>query len=495
MTTSCSDIEARLSPLDVAFLGLEKAAPMHLGAVLTLTPTPAGDVPAPASVAEVLRERAARMPRLRQRITSTWTPPGGARWNEDPRFDVRAHIHTHQVPGGGWDALCALTAELLRWPLELDRPPWGLHVVGGLDGGAVAVVVLLHHALCDGAAAIKLGLSLLDPRSATGSALADEGSGVPMSRSAVSSWPPSPRELLRGAASAAAEAGTVALATTVEIARDPVAAAGRGRAWLATGTGIAVSVVRQMRLPAPRSALAAAVPRPRLRTPLAARPAPSPRVVRMIRLDEARIRRIRRGHGGTSHDVMLAVLTCALRTWLQARGEPVDDVSLRALIPVNHRARSITGGANQLSGYLVDLPVAQPDPVARLAAVRAAMHVNKTAGPGRGAGALPLLAHAVPPAAHRALAPLAARHTRVLFDLVVTTVRLPAVPLSLAGAAMGEVYPLVPLAPGHALGIALCHHRGALHIGLHGDARTMPDVDKLAEAIPSAVTKLADTVT
>lgn len=145
----------RLSPLDVAFLALEHTSPMHLGAVLILTPTADRAAPTAEGTARLLAERAARVPRLRQRIMPRWSPPGGATWAEGPGFDVPTHIHTHDLPDGGWDAVSALIAELMCRPLNLDRPPWALHVLGGLDsggvdGGRAVVLVTLHHALCDG---------------------------------------------------------------------------------------------------------------------------------------------------------------------------------------------------------------------------------------------------------------------------------------------------------------------------------------------------------
>ncbi|MFC3456326.1 wax ester/triacylglycerol synthase domain-containing protein [Amycolatopsis speibonae] len=495
----------RLSPLDVAFLALEHAAPMHLGALLTLAAAPGQDPPTVSGVAAVLAARAARVPRLRQRITSTWSPPGGAAWTVDPGFDVHTHVHTHQLPaGGGWGAVTALTGDLMRRPLELTRPPWALHVLGGLDhdpaGARIMVLVTLHHALCDGAGAIRLGMSLLDTTAAHAIHTAESGNTPPgPSPSPVSSARPG--RVLRAAISTATLAANTAVSWATVAVRDPANTLSQARARLNAGTGIAVAVARQVRWPAPRSPLSApasAIPFPLpQRSPFTALRGlrqPRARLVRMLRLDDQDIRRVRHGLGGTSHDVLLTVLTGALRTWLAGRGEPAEKARVRALIPVDQRPRSRgTGGANQVSGYLCDLPVDRPDPTVRLAVVRAAMQANKATGPRRGAGAMALFAHAVPPAAHRVLTPLAARHAKVLFDLVVTTVRLPAVSAAIGGAAVGEVYPLVPLTPGHALGIALCHHNGAVHIGLHADRDTVPDLDKLAEAIPAALTELADT--
>src|SRR4029453_8588649 len=84
---------------------------------------------------------------------------------------------------------------------------------------------------------------------------------------------------------------------------------------------------------------------------------------------------IRKAHGGTVNDLVLAVVTGALRRWMTPRGEPVRaTTTVRAMVPVSVRARSTGGGlGNQISAYFVDLPVGEPDPVARLKSVTAAM--------------------------------------------------------------------------------------------------------------------------
>jgi diacylglycerol O-acyltransferase len=121
----------------MAFLSLEHAAPMHLGAVLILTPAAAQDAVTPEGVAEVLGCAGLAGDGRGSGSPPVVSPPGGATWTEDPGFDVQTHTRTHHVPSGGWDAVSALTADLMRRPLDLDRPPWKLHVLGGLDGGRV----------------------------------------------------------------------------------------------------------------------------------------------------------------------------------------------------------------------------------------------------------------------------------------------------------------------------------------------------------------------
>jgi len=213
------------------------------------------------------------------------------------------------------------------------------------------------------------------------------------------------------------------------------------------------------------------------------------RRVAFVRLDLADVKQIRRQHGGTTNDVALAVLAGGLRGWLRSRNAPVDGVMPRALIPVNTRSRGGAGG-NQLSGYLCDLPVGLADPVERLRAVRAAMDANKTAGPTRGAGTLPILANVLPSAVHRLCTGAAGLAAPLLFDTVVTNVPLPSVPLTIDGAPLVEIYPFAPLAPGHALGVAISPYRDAVHIGLQADRDAVPDIDVLANAINKSCTTL-----
>src|SRR5205823_13532588 len=118
---------------------------------------------------------------------------------------------------------------------------------------------------------------------------------------------------------------------------------------------------------------------------------------------------------------------------------------------------------NLLSGYVCALPVSEPDPLVRLRAIRSEMDRNKAAGSQSGPGALPVLADSLPPAVHRLAGPFAGLGAPLLFDTVVTNVPLPSVPLHLAGAELREIYPVLPLAHGHALGVAISTYRATAH--------------------------------
>lgn len=383
----------------------------------------------PARIAAVLCDRALEIPRLRHRARTSLL--GGARWVEDPAFAPEDHVFTHHVRGR--NRFAALVSQLMAQPLDLARPPWELHVVTGLPGGRFAVVAKLHHSLCDGMKAVGLGLKLFDA-----------------SRLSIPDTPATPsRPLL----------------PSLRGIRDTL--------------DIASSVLMNTRPPALGSPVLTSSTRPR-------------RVV-MSRLDLTDVHRIRRTHGGTVNDVLLALVTGALRHWLSAHGSAGPSSVVRALIPVSQRSRSGDAAAgNQISGFLVSLPVGCPDPVERLRDLRAQMESAKAAGPDRGAGALPLLADRVPPLVHRLAAPVMGRCAPLLFDTLVTSVPLPSVPLSLDGAALCEMYPVAPVAPGHAVGIALSVYRSSVHVCLNTNQSWMSDAQWLDGVLRREVASLQD---
>lgn len=459
-----------LSSLDLSFLSLETTnTPMHLGAALVFGP---GRSESPLELATCLRERARAVPRLRCRLAPAGHGHADAAWEEDPYFDPALHVRHRQLPSpAGRDDLAGHVAELMEAPLARDRPLWELHVLGGLPDGRTAVVVKIHHALADGLRAIELGLNLFDRLSGSPADAPPVVRTLPGVRPDVPGRGPVPglagvlRPLGRLLDPRAAAAG---LLRQAEVAQE--------------SAGIATAVARTLLSPAPSSSLNVAV-------------GPTRRFA-MHRVDLDDVHLVRKRHGGTVNDVILTVVAGGLRTWMAAQGD-LPDKPLRVLVPVSRRHRDPRRrGSNSLSGYLVDLPTGEADPLARLHAVREAMSVNKAAGPLRGPGAFPVLAERLPPQAHRMAgsligglaAPVAAR----LFNAVLTNVPVPDIPLSVAGSPLEEVYPIVPLAPGQALGIAVSPFRGSLHIGLHSDAAAVPDGDALGSALAVALSELVD---
>lgn len=458
-----------LSALDVAFLCLESAAtPMHVGALITLAPREPVDA---APLVSLIAQRAAAIAPLTRRVQSHGFPPWGMEWADDPGFDPGQHVFAHGLPSpGDREQLTARVADLMARQLDTGRPLWEAHVITGDSRGTVSVLLKLHHSLADGASAALLGFRLLDqgalpapPTAAEPSHPADSGEGA--------TWQQLGRWLLAGTrtATGVATKAVADLSTTVGKSRETAA--------------IAAAVARGIRLPG-RDGLPAA--------------ASSKRAVATVSLSLDDVARARARHRGTVNDILLATMTGAFREWLGERGDLAPDAVIRALIPVDIRSRSAeTVAGNKLSGYLCDLPVGEPDPRVQASRVRTAMEASKAAGPLAGPGAIPVLADRLPAALHRLATPIAGRAASLLFDTVITNVPLPTGPLTLAGAPLTGIHPVLPLAPGQSLAVAMVGYDGHVHVGLYADRRVITDLEVLADAIPAALQALiaSDTLT
>jgi diacylglycerol O-acyltransferase len=163
---------------------------------------------------------------------------------------------------------------------------------------------------------------------------------------------------------------------------------------------------------------------------------------------------------------------------------------LRAMVPVSVRA-DIEHGAlgNRVAAMWASLPVGITDPVERLRTVSTQMDEVKRSGQAVGAQVLTRLSGFAPTTIVSQAARLQARQR--LFNLVVTNVPGPQVPLYLLGREMEVMYPMVPLAKNTALGIAIMSYNGQLNFGLTADYDTLADVETLADEIRSSIEELA----
>ncbi|MCX4613865.1 MULTISPECIES: wax ester/triacylglycerol synthase family O-acyltransferase [Streptomyces] len=432
-----------LAPLDLAFWNIESAQhPMHLGALGVFS---AHSPTAGAHAAELLAVRAAGVPGLRMRIRDVWQPLafpphfGSAAREPAPDFEPLDHVRLH-APTADFPAAAG---RLMERPLQRGRPPWEAHVLPGEDGTSFAVFFKFHHALADGLRALMLAAALMDPLD------------LPEPR-------PRPAEPPRGLLPDVRKLPDLVRGTLSDL----------GRA-LDIGSSVARATLGARSSPA-----------------LTSQPTGTRRIAG-VALDLDDVHRVRKSVGGTVNDVLIAVVAGALRNWLDERGDSSAGVAPRALIPVSRRRpRTAHPQGNRLSGYLIRLPVDDPDPLGRLRSVRTAMDANKDAGPNRGAGAVALLADHVPPLGHRLGGPVVGQAARLLFDILVTSVPLPSLGLKLGGCPLTEVYPLAPLARGQALAVAVSTYRGRVHYGLVADAQAVPDLNRLARALTEEVETL-----
>jgi WS/DGAT/MGAT family acyltransferase len=193
--------------------------------------------------------------------------------------------------------------------------------------------------------------------------------------------------------------------------------------------------------------------------------------------------------GGTVNDVVLTVVTGALRSHFVAHGYDTD-VELKAMVPVSVRADSERGAlGNKVAAMYAPLPIGLEDPIARFRAVHDAMRGLKESGQAVGAEALTTLADFAPPTILSQAARIQA--VQRFFNLTVTNVPGPQFPLFLLGRQLARLYPLVPIVENAALGIAIMSYNGRIDFGLVSDYDALPDVDKIATALEGAIGELA----
>lgn len=459
----------RLSALDLSFLYLEEpTTPMHVGGLVVLQRPRSGfDYD---KLVTLIEDRIALVPRYRQKIKYVPGHLANPVWIDDGDFDVTFHVRRSALPKPGSDTqLRELVARLMSRRLDRHRPLWEIYLVEGLARGRIALITKTHHAMVDGRSAVDLGQVLLDvtpvPR--------DTGEDL---------WMPAPEpgavDLVAGALSDYIRRPSAVVETVRSSVADVRATAGR---VAGTVVGLA-SAARLAARPAPTSPLNATIGEQRRFG------------VARTALDD--YKRVRKAHGGTVNDVVLATVTLALRNWLLSRGEPVTPkTSVRAMVPLSVRTEAEQGGlGNRVSSYLVDLPVGEANPVVVLSQVSYSMQAHKESGQSVGADALIALSGFAPPTLHSMGARVASGFSRRLFNVVVTNVPGPQFPLYAGGAKLLEMFPVVPLAKGQAVSIGLTSYNGGVFYGLNADRDAMGDVDVLGALIEESMTALLDTV-
>ena len=408
------------------------------------------------AVQKLIEERVTARPRFVQRVVHAG-PLGLATWEPDPDFQLSRHLVLKRVDGQVSRMLDRFAGEVASEALDPAHPLWRAYVLHGKGGGS-AIVAKLHHCIADGFALVGLLLSFADEL-------------------AASEPPPPPRKI----------ASFKELRPEGGLAPALLAAFGdRARAYALAGTGakFGKSVARMAALPAdPRTPLSAALSGKR-RTAWS----------RGLKLVE--LRALARGFGATVNDVVLAALAGALRGHLTARGQTVDGLGLRALVPVNLRPQlpaQLDGAMGNCFGLVfLDLPVHLSEPAERIAAVQERVAALKASHDAVATyGVLSAIGHLPAPVESALLEFFSSKAS-----LVVTNVPGPRQPLHVAGHLLKRVQFCVPHPARLGLGVSILSYAGELRVGARADVAVMPDPADLVRRIPVelAALRLAPTV-
>jgi diacylglycerol O-acyltransferase / wax synthase len=399
------------------------------------------------------------VPRYRQRVTRVPVGLANPVWADDPRFDLRWHVRHVALPKPGSMAqLRDLVGRIMSEPLDFTRPLWQVYLIEGLQGRSHAYVSKTHHALVDGISAVDVGMLLVDANEA--------GTEMPAPEAAWSPDAPSSRTLFVGAAS--------------ERLRGPLRAAQRAsRNALTMPRGTAQRMRRTASGFASLAAGGPSAPRTCLNREIG-------RDRRLAFVDTTldALKSARGDSDATVNDVVLAASGGALRRFFERRGEKVPK-HLVALVPVSVRRPDDDMG-NRIATILMRLPVGERDPGRRLELVHEEMTRLKSSEQATAASMIIEATGFAPPTLNRVLAGAMARP--LTWNLVISNVPGPQMPLYMLGRRIKAIYPFVPLSPqGHALTIGLLSYDGGIHFGLTGDREVLADLDDLAADLEDSI--------
>jgi WS/DGAT/MGAT family acyltransferase len=452
----------RLTSIDASFLHQEgESSHMHIGGVLIFE----GPPPAFGDFLNHIRRRLHLVPRYRQRLATPPLETGRPLWVDDPTFNLEYHVRHTALPEPGTERqLFLLASRIASQQLDRSKPLWENWLVEGLEGNRFALISKTHHALVDGVSGVDLATVLFDLEPNPGTPPED-----------LQPWRPQP-EPSQAQLVAAGVRGVVT--QTVSLATRAASAA--------TRPGTTFNVIKDAAEGIGEIAWAGLNPAPQ--TPLNVDIGPHRRFT-VVRAQLSDYKEVKNALGGTVNDVVLTVVSGALAQWLHSRGVRTEGLEMRALVPVSVRTQDQRGTlGNQLTVMRGPLPVYIDDPVARLKFVSRAMDGLKESKQAVGAATLAAVNNLAPPT-------ILAQASRLnfstrLFNLIVTNIPGPQLPLYVLGRKLQDLFPVAFLPENHALAIAIMSYNGGIDYGLLGDYDALPDIDLVAAGIDDALGEL-----
>lgn len=473
----------QLTGLDAAFLAMETGTVFgHVGSVCVVDPSTAPEPLTLERFTRVVESRLPLVPLLRRRLVDVPLGLDQPYWIEDPDFDIEFHVRELALPAPGSDRqLAEQAARLHARPLDRSRPLWEIYLIFGLRGGRAAIYSKVHHAAIDGVSGNDILAALLD--------LSPEGRKLPE---------PSPRRTERQPA-----AVELLARSAVSLTRHPLRVARLSVGLLRSAPAL-VANPAWPRLPLVDRLLGrdgeTVLSRPGLRAP----PTPFNRSITQHRrwgfasLPLPEVKRMKNALRVTVNDVVVALCAGALRRWLIDH-DALPDGPLIAAVPVSVRTEEQQGThGNRVSAMLAVLPTQLADPRDRLRAVHEAMLAAKEQHDALPANLLADATQFAMPALAGQAARMAARLRLVerasLFNLIISNVPGPNVPLYYAGAELLAYYPLSAIVDGQGLNITAMSYRDSLFFGVIACRELVPDVDRLTACLEEELRVLTDSL-
>jgi WS/DGAT/MGAT family acyltransferase len=468
----------QLSPQDAQFLYAETEHNLtHVTSVSIYDPStvPGGRTVRFTDIIEHVRERLAYNPVFFRRLLRLPLEIDYPYWVEDEYFDLEYHMQHGRLPEpGDWRQFCIHMARYHSRPLDMNRPPWEIFVVEGLDHveglpkGCYAIATKIHHAAVDGASLMKFFASMADA----------DNLGTPL----ITLEEPVIED---GEAPRLPEILSRAVRNNL---RSPLAIAEtvlRAAPGLVQAAQDAVTRREGERAP---------VPPTRFNVDL------SPHKMfdaRIVELDD--LKAIRKLHPGvTINDVVLAVCAGGLRRYLLAHDELPDD-PLIAWVPINARPKDKDGGdlpGNNITAMTTPIFTEEPDALKRLKRINQSTLSSKEARSGSSARLMTDITRHVPAATQVLASRLILRSGAAarMCNLFISNVPGPQVPMYMNGARMVRSVGLAPLADGMGLFIGTPSYDGKMAFNVISTREVLPDIEFFMACLEASLKELLELV-
>lgn len=478
----------QLTSLDAQFLALENARQSgHVAGAALLDPstTSTGTLTV-ADIQALIAERVPLLPPLRWRLAEVPLGLDYPYWVDDSDFDLDFHVRELALPSPGSDAqLAEQIARITSRPLDRARPLWELYLIHGLHSGHVVMLTKIHHALIDGMSGAEIMGLLLD-LGPDAPSLADDRRW----RGEVDS-PPSSLEMLgRGLLGLPRYPLRIltALPSAIPNIEDTPFSTLPGAGLLGALTGRARQLLGAESFTAGRRLVAP-------RTSFNGRISPHRRFAfGRLSLDE--VKAVKKARGCTVNDVVVSMCAGAVRRWLIDH-EELPDEPLVAQVPVSVRTSDEVGTyGNRILLMSAPLFTDEADPVRRLALTHEALADMKDHHRALPADLLQDANNFIPPAVFARAAQLTFRLSssgaaRPNWNLVISNVPGPQIPLYCAGARLEANFPVSVITDGMGLNITVMSYCGNLDFGIVADRDQMPDVWNLIDWLREELAELA----
>ena len=445
--------DSRLSWTDAAFLYLEREGiPLHIGGISLLEGT--------VSLEDCIRfvqSKLPLLPRYRQRVVAPLFNIGLPKWEFDPDFDVRNHIWEVTLKRGTDTEFKAVAGKILGQLMDRQRPLWDITLVHGVKGNRTGFITRVHHCLADGIAGVGLMNTVLDANPAV---------------------PPLPRKPPRFRVRSFHDPLTSLLGSWVSAYANVVEQVLK---TLSDGLSIAEKIATSGQI-LPMGKLTKffpelAMPTQALHFNATCR---GPQKIAWMRIPLADIKAIKDAMGCSVNDVVLTLVTSAVRRYASLHGDRIRGRLLRIMVPVDLRSDV---NRRELGNFVSMIPVVVPLDIRNVRALLAAVHERTEFLKSAHMAELISLASGLPgilPSPLQALVgPIASQLPIAPFNLVCTNVAGPQSPLYLMGHKLLTWYPYVPIGGEMAVNCAILSYNGTMYFAFTGDARVAPALARL----------------